>query len=187
MNCKMCYVRMSKKQQEAIAPLHTAQEWLKKCPPAKINITIYGASDETYERLCMNPKGYTQVTHAIRLLKENGFNVKINYSATPANIDDMEKVFSYCENNGLIVQAATYMFPPVRKSTENIGHNFRFTAEESPFTTKGLPWHHISAYMAEETSMRRWRSICRRTISCISGMRTVSLIGLSRLDRIHTR
>lgn len=32
-------------------------EKLKKYPPARINITLYGASDETYERLCGIKKG----------------------------------------------------------------------------------------------------------------------------------
>ncbi|MGN1082159.1 MAG: radical SAM protein, partial [Candidatus Avispirillum sp.] len=27
-------------------------EWLKKLPPVRLNITLYGASDETYGRLC---------------------------------------------------------------------------------------------------------------------------------------
>ena len=113
MNCKMCYVRMSRAEQEAVHPLRTAKEWLelgktardrgmlyllltggepflrpdfreilsglhqmgllitinsngtlidenvvewlKESPPVRINITLYGASDETYERMCGNP------------------------------------------------------------------------------------------------------------------------------------
>ena len=34
--------------------------WLKNCPPVRINISLYGASDTTYARLCSNPKGFTQ-------------------------------------------------------------------------------------------------------------------------------
>lgn len=45
-------------------------EWLKKDPPMRLNITLYGASDHTYESLCGNPRGYTQTIRAIRLLKE---------------------------------------------------------------------------------------------------------------------
>ena len=116
MDCRMCYVKMSRQQQEAIRPLIKAEEWLKlaeeakeqgllyllltggepfgrrdfreilsglhkmgliltvnsngtlideetvewlvRTPPVRINITLYGASDETYERLCRNPKGF---------------------------------------------------------------------------------------------------------------------------------
>ena len=35
MACKMCYVRMTKQQQEEIAPLRTAKEWLSLAEEAK--------------------------------------------------------------------------------------------------------------------------------------------------------
>ena len=55
-------------------------EWLKETPPSRFNITLYGASDETYGRLCFKPDGFTRVTHGIQLLKEAGMVVKINVS-----------------------------------------------------------------------------------------------------------
>ena len=57
--------------------------WLREVPPQRINITLYGASDVTYGRLCRNPKGFTQVSRAIRLLKEARINVRLNCSVTP--------------------------------------------------------------------------------------------------------
>ena len=35
MNCRMCYVRMSHQQQQAIRPLRSAQEWLSLAEEAK--------------------------------------------------------------------------------------------------------------------------------------------------------
>ena len=35
MNCRMCYVRMDREQQESIAPLRTAEEWLELGRTAK--------------------------------------------------------------------------------------------------------------------------------------------------------
>ncbi|MCD7819065.1 MAG: radical SAM protein [Lachnospiraceae bacterium] len=189
MSCRMCYVRMSKAEQEAIRPLRTAQEWirlgeiakekgmlyllltggepfsrpdfreimeglhrlgllisinsnatliddetvawLKEVPPTRMNITLYGASNETYARLCRNPQGFTQVTHAIHLLKEAGISIKINCSVTPHNADDLEEIFAFCEREGLIIQATSYMFPPLRRNASMIGKNERFTPEEA--------------------------------------------------------
>ncbi|MCD7807964.1 MAG: radical SAM protein [Erysipelotrichaceae bacterium] len=191
MNCRMCYVRMSKKDQEAIRPLRKAEEWielgkiakekgmlyllltggepffypnfryvmeslhqlgllisintnatlineetvawLKDVPPVRMNITLYGASDETYERLCRNPHGFTQVTHAIHLLKEAGIPIKINCSVTPFNKDDLEAIFDFCEKEELIVQATSYMFPPLRRDETMIGQNERFTSDEAAY------------------------------------------------------
>lgn len=189
MNCRMCYIRKEKKEQEAIRPLRTAEEWLalgetakergmvyllltggepflredfrqimqglhrmgfvlsinsngtmidektvewiKDTPPIRINITLYGASNETYARLCGNPRGFTQVTRAIRLLKEAGITVKLNCSVTPYNADDLEQIFAFGEKEGLVVQATSYMFPPVRRDQNMTGWNDRFTAEDA--------------------------------------------------------
>ncbi len=189
MSCRMCYVRMTKKEQEAIRPLRTAEEWLRlgeaakergmlyllltggepfsrpdfreimeglhrmgllisinsnatlidentvnwlrEVPPVRMNITLYGASDETYARLCRNPAGFTQVTRAIHLLKDEGIPIKINCSVTPYNAADLEDIFAFCDREQLILQATSYMFPPLRRDASMVGQNDRFTPEEA--------------------------------------------------------
>lgn len=191
MDCRMCYVRMSKQQQEAVRPLRTVEEWLalgeeakkhgllyllltggepfsrpdfreilsglhkmgfvisinsngtmineqvvewlKETPPTRINITLYGASDATYERLCRNPKGFTQVTKAIHLLKEAGIVVKLNCSLTPYNADDLEEMIAFSKREQLIIQATSYMFPPLRRDASKVGQNDRFTYEDAAY------------------------------------------------------
>ncbi len=189
MSCKMCYVRMTKVQQENIRPLRTAEEWLKlaeiakekgllyilltggepflhpqmkeimeglhklglvisinsngtlitkevvewmkNCPPSRINITLYGATNETYGRLCGNPNGFTQVTNAIHLLKEAGILVKINCSLTPYNVCDLEKIKEFCDKEELNWTPTSYMFPPLRRDLDSVGLNDRFTPEDA--------------------------------------------------------
>ena len=191
MACRMCYVRMDKKTQESIAPLHTCgewikaaeqarehgllyilltggepfthpefadilsglhnrgfivsinsngtmmdektAEWLKLTPPSRINITLYGASDETYARLCGKKDGFTRVSHAIRILKEAGIQIKINVSLTPYNADDLEGIFAFCKEQGLLISATSYMFPPLRRDKTSIGRNDRFSPEEAAY------------------------------------------------------
>ena len=191
MSCRMCYVRMTKEQQEALHPLRSAEEWtalgkaakdrgmlyllltggepflrpdfreilaglhrmgliitinsngtlidenvvewLKETPPVRINITLYGASDKTYGELCRNPQGFTQVTRAIHLLKEAGITVKINCSLTPCNAHDLEEMFEFCRKEQLLIQATSYMFPPLRRDPSQIGRNERFTPEEAAY------------------------------------------------------
>ena len=199
MDCKMCYIKMSKEKQESIARLRTKEEWielaqkakekgmlfllltggepflvkdfkelyielhkmgfcisinsngtmidedviewLKHYPPMRINMTLYGASDETYGRLCNNPKGFTQVTKAISLLKENNIQVKLNCSVTPYNKDDLKQMMDFAEEHDLVIQATSYMFPPLRKDKTKIGQNNRFNAEDA-----ALYGAYISAY-----------------------------------------
>lgn len=108
----------------------TVVERLKENPPARINITLYGASDETYEKICGVKNGYTRTTRAIELLREAGISVKLNCSLTPSNAGDLEKVIRFAEEKELIVEVATYMFPPIRLDEEMKGKNHRFTPQE---------------------------------------------------------
>ena len=191
MDCKMCYVRLSRQEQESIAPLQDASQWLtlarkaadagmlyllvtggepflhpqfreimeklhqmgliitvnsngtlideetvqwlKNCPPVRINISLYGASDETYARLCGNPKGFTQTVNAIRLLQEAGISVKLNCSLTPHNAGDLPEMAAFARQNKLVLQVATYMFPPVRRDSAMTGKNLRFSPQDAAY------------------------------------------------------
>ena len=130
LNCKMCYVRMNRTEQEEISRLQTAEEWtalaeklrdagtlfllltggepllypafravylavrkrgmivtvntngtllnedwaafFAKNPPRRVNVTLYGASGETYKSLCGDETGYTKAMRGIRLLQAHG-------------------------------------------------------------------------------------------------------------------
>lgn len=106
--------------------------WLKKHPPTRMNVTLYGGSDTTYDRLCRNPKGYTQAVNGIRLLRDAGIHVGINVSLTPDNEQDLENIFENIRSFGLSARPTTYMFPPVRKPDGVSGDgNSRFTPEHA--------------------------------------------------------
>ena len=107
--------------------------WLKNCPPLRINISLYGASDETYAELCGNPMGFTQTLNAIRLLKEAGISVKLNCSLTPYNAKDLPKMVDIAKQNDLTLQVATYMFPPVRKNGTITEKNSRLSPAEAAY------------------------------------------------------
>ena len=104
-------------------------EWLKKAAPVRVNITLYGASAETYKRICGHADGYDRAMSAIRMLREAGIPVVINASMIPENECDMEAIIATGKDLGLNTRVATYMFPPVRRDRE--AQDSRFTPEES--------------------------------------------------------
>ncbi|WP_455537622.1 radical SAM/SPASM domain-containing protein [Terrisporobacter sp.] len=106
-------------------------EWLSKYKPMRVNVTLYGSSNETYKKLCNNEKGFDQATRGIKLLQEASIPVKINASMTPDNEADLEGIFNFGKKNNLYVQATSYMYPPIRKDESSIGKNKRFTAKEA--------------------------------------------------------
>ncbi|MBR5233768.1 MAG: radical SAM protein [Clostridia bacterium] len=108
--------------------------WLKKVPPARINVTLYGADNDTYKRLCRCPDGFSKADKAIMLLKENGINIKINCSVTPYNADDLPEIISYAKRNEIVIQPTAYMFPSNKKSTET-NNEFRFSPEKAAYYT----------------------------------------------------
>ena len=103
--------------------------WLKEYAPQRMNITLYGASRETYGRVCGNPAGYDRTVRAIRMLKEAGIPVVINASMIPENGEDLEKIVAFGRELGLNTRVATYMFPPARREREQ--DDSRFTPEQS--------------------------------------------------------
>lgn len=104
-----------------------------RLPPRRVNITLYGAGDETYESLCRAKNMFAVVDHSIRKLKEAGIAVKLNCSLTPANAGDLEKLVTYAQEQELILDIATYMFPPLRRDRTMTGQNERFTPQQSAY------------------------------------------------------
>lgn len=104
---------------------------LRERPPTRINITLYGASDETYEALCGAKGVFSKVDQAISGLKEAGVLVKLNCSLTPYNAHDLARMDAYAKERGLILETNTYMFPPLRRDPMQVGRNDRFTPEDA--------------------------------------------------------
>lgn len=100
-------------------------------PPHQINITLYGASDDTYRRLCGADKVFSKVDYAIRNLLKAGHSVKINCSLTPENAGDLDRIIDYAQEVNTVLAVTTYMFPPVRRDPDMIGKNERFSPEEA--------------------------------------------------------
>lgn len=110
-------------------------QWLSEIPPSKMNITLYGGSDETYERLCRSPKGYTRTCEAIRMLKEAGISVGINATFTEDNLEDMDSIYEFATKYDIPVRSTAYIYPPVRSAKEGIIdetiQKVRFTPEKA--------------------------------------------------------
>ena len=54
-----------------------------KTPPFRFNISLYGGSNETYEKMCSRAV-YDEVKENIRKLRSKGVEVSLNLSITPS-------------------------------------------------------------------------------------------------------
>ncbi|MCD8383327.1 MAG: radical SAM protein [Clostridiales bacterium] len=107
--------------------------WLRESPPTRINITLYGGSNESYERLCGDPHGFDKVRRGVELLMENNIRFKFNCSLTPYNCMDLEKMIDYAHSTGRNLRVATYMVPPYRRTGETGDFEARLSAQESAY------------------------------------------------------
>ncbi|MGM9601752.1 MAG: radical SAM protein [Faecousia sp.] len=104
--------------------------WLSRHCPTRLNITLYGACDETYKALCGDGGAFDNVRRAVGYLKRYNVPVKFNASITPYNIQDLDEIMAYAKSVGSPIQVATYMFPPLRRSG-TVGQNDRLTPEQA--------------------------------------------------------
>ena len=106
-------------------------EWFAQIPPKCVNVTLYGGSDETYERLCNNPKGFTQVKKAIDLMIKEGMRIHINSCITPHNKDDIDDIYKFIKERNLSHEFTAYQFPPMRRDESMVGKGNRFKYEDA--------------------------------------------------------
>lgn len=93
-------------------------ECFQKHPPEVVNLTLYGASPDTYESLCGVRGGYEKATAAVRALRAAGIRVALNTTFTHCNARDMEALVSFAAQVGVPIRTAAYTFPPVRNGRE---------------------------------------------------------------------
>lgn len=181
MNCKMCYIRITKEEQEKQGNIMSSQEWLRiaeeasklgtlfilltggepllhpefkeiykgiigmgiyvtintngtlineeianlfaEYPPRRINITLYGTSDETYGRLCGNSNGFSQVMNGIQLLKDRNIQIKLNATIGKENYCDFDGITALADSLRLPIEIPFYLFPKNRKDCKNNDDN----------------------------------------------------------------
>lgn len=105
--------------------------WLSAVYPGRMNISLYGGSDKTYDRLCGNPVGYTKVTRAFELMNEYQIPFRVHATLTPENYEDFDQIIETCNHYHAPLQMVYYMFPPYRKDQGPKKNTARFTPRQA--------------------------------------------------------
>lgn len=106
-------------------------EWLKEYPPFRIRFTLYGISNETYQKVCGVRDGFDRVDHAIDLI----LDAKIPFSMVGTIIDlnepDLMGMYEYAKAKNVSFKHTIAVVKSVRGATNNVGKH-RFDLEKAP-------------------------------------------------------
>jgi radical SAM protein with 4Fe4S-binding SPASM domain len=72
-------------------------ELFKKYPPRDIEITVYGATKETYEAITRLPGSYGLFIHGLEMLVSANIKVRLKAMALKGNILEMDKIAEFCQ------------------------------------------------------------------------------------------
>ena len=145
---------------------------LLETPPSKINITLYGASRDTYKALCGDGSAYDRVVHGIDLLREAGILVCLNATLTPDNVHEMEALTGFAMDRGLVLRTTGYVMPPSRRGA--LEKAYRLTPEkagELSFLSQ-LLFNGREEMKKRAISQLAWEDCCRESaegIQCLAG------------------
>ena len=73
----------------------------RRYPPYTVGITLYGGSNETYEAVTGDPKGFDKVVENIRFFQSLGVPIGMNFTMIRQNALDYPKVGKLCQELGL--------------------------------------------------------------------------------------
>ncbi len=86
-------------------------ETLKKRPPEQITITVYGASDATYETVTSDPRGFTKLNISIEKLKNANINFILRTIPLKPIYDDLENIIAFVEKQNTQLYYTQYIGP----------------------------------------------------------------------------
>lgn len=85
--------------------------WLKRKPPRRVSVTLYGGSAETYGKLCKNKEGFEQARRGVDRLLASGIAVGLKVTVVPENVKDYQAIRQFADERDLSLAVDTYITP----------------------------------------------------------------------------
>ena len=99
----------------------TYVEFFKQHMPDRIQITLYGSSEENYLNVTCH-RGFTRVTENIRKLIAAGIRVKVTVTPSKHSINDYVETVKYIKDNQFSLGLSQMTLAPKRDNPENGEH-----------------------------------------------------------------
>ncbi|MCX5908467.1 MAG: radical SAM protein, partial [Deltaproteobacteria bacterium] len=79
-----------------------------KYPPKEIEVTVYGLTEKTYERVTRRPGSFRAFRRGLNLLLNRGLNVRLKAMALRSNLHELSQIAGFCEGK----TGAPFRFDP---------------------------------------------------------------------------
>ena len=71
----------------------------KKYPPRDIEITVYGTTQETYERVTGRVGSFAAFKNGLNRLLDNGIKIRLKAMAIRSNFHELQSIAAFCRNH----------------------------------------------------------------------------------------
>lgn len=144
-------------------------KWLAVIPPANVEISIYGASADTYYKVTGSASAYEHTLRGIDALIAEGIPVNLRTTVIAANADDHKQLADLAESRNTVLRYVFYISPR-RENDCGIGESLRLSPRD------------ITQYelLAGQTYSEKLKQIKMKY-----GQLSESTIGLDIADSVH--
>ena len=94
-------------------------EWLGEIQPYTLRFTLYGASNDTYARVCGIKDGFDRVSHAVDLVTQAGIPFYMVSTLVKENISDLQAMQAFANKKRVEFTASPTVVKPVRGATQD--------------------------------------------------------------------
>lgn len=126
-------------------------DYLVQWPPHKVEITLYGITDETYEGITGIPGSFKRCKRGINLLLERKIPLGLKTMVMTLNHDELWQIKEYTEELGL-----KFRFDPVL--------NPRLDGSRTPCQFRLSPEEVVELDLADEKRDKEWQEFCERFV-----------------------
>ncbi len=71
----------------------------KKHPPRDIEVSVYGVTQGTYERVTRKPGSFAAFKRGLNLLLESGINIRLKAMALRSNVQELVEIAAFCRKH----------------------------------------------------------------------------------------
>jgi MoaA/NifB/PqqE/SkfB family radical SAM enzyme len=147
---------------------------LRAKPPEKVGVTLYGASAETYQRVCGTGAAFEQAVRGIDLLLDAGLNLDLKTTVVPGNINDYDALLSFADERNIVLGFCYYIAPPRDSEKRKQQVNRVPAADVAAYLFRASQdyWHRYKQYSVSDCSEKKPTSLRMtpaRPFSCAAG------------------